>query len=73
VPLEGIIDLEAEKEKIEKEIARLEGINRGINVKLTNGQFVSKAPEAVLAKEREKLSNNLESIAKLKSNIENFI
>ncbi|HQO09493.1 MAG TPA: valine--tRNA ligase [Clostridiales bacterium] len=73
IPLEGIIDLSAEKEKIEKEIARLEAINAGINAKLSNEQFVSRAPDAVLAKEREKLSNNIESIAKLKSNIENFI
>lgn len=73
IPLEGIIDLGAEKEKIEKEIARLEGINAGINNKLSNEQFVSRAPEAVLSKEREKLSNNNESIAKLKTNLDNFM
>ena len=73
IPLEGIIDLDAEKEKIEKEIARLEGINAGITNKLSNEQFVSRAPETVLAKEREKMSNNLDSIAKLKTNLENFL
>ena len=73
IPLEGIIDLGAEKEKIEKEIARLEGINTGINKKLSNEQFVSNAPEAVISKEKEKLNNNIESIAKLKNNIENFL
>ncbi|HXK49630.1 MAG TPA: valine--tRNA ligase [Clostridiales bacterium] len=73
IPLEGIIDLGAEKEKIEKEIARLEGINTGINKKLSNAQFVSNAPEAVINKEKEKLNNNIESIAKLKNNLENFL
>ncbi|MBN2858108.1 MAG: class I tRNA ligase family protein, partial [Candidatus Delongbacteria bacterium] len=73
IPLEGIIDVKAEIEKIEKEIARLEGINAGINNKLSNEQFVSRAPEAVLAKEREKLSTNVESIKKLKTGLENFI
>lgn len=73
IPLEGIIDLGAEKEKIEKEIARLEGINTGINKKLSNEQFVSNAPEAVISKEKEKLNNNIESIAKLKNNLENFL
>jgi valyl-tRNA synthetase len=73
IPLEGIIDVKAEIEKIEKEISRLEGINAGINKKLLNEQFVSRAPEAVLAKEKEKLSNNMESIKKLRSGLENFI
>lgn len=73
IPLEGIIDLGAEKEKIEKEIARLEGINSGINKKLSNEQFVSNAPEAVINKDKEKLNNNIESIAKLKNNLENFL
>jgi len=73
IPLAGIIDLGAEKEKIEKEIARLEGINTGINKKLANEKFVSNAPEAVISKEKEKLNNNIESIAKLKNNLENFL
>ncbi len=73
IPLEGIIDVKAEIEKIEKEIARLEGINSGINKKLSNEQFISKAPESVLAKEKDKLSKNMESIKKLKSGLEIFI
>jgi valyl-tRNA synthetase len=73
IPLAGIIDIGAEKDKIEKEIARLENINSGINNKLSNEQFTSRAPEAVLAKERDKLSANLEAINKLKSSLENFL
>ena len=55
VPLAALIDIEAERGKLggqlkeaEAEIARLEG-------KLRDGQFLSKAPDAVVAKEREKL------------------
>ncbi|MCG2760035.1 MAG: valine--tRNA ligase [Candidatus Delongbacteria bacterium] len=73
VPLEGIIDLEAEKEKIDKEISRLEGINSGINKKLSNEQFVSRAPEEILTKEKDKLLNNQDSIEKLRSNLHNFL
>ncbi len=72
IPLEGVIDVEAEKCKIEKEISRLEGINAGINAKLSNEQFTSRAPESVLLREKDKLRNNIESIDKLRSSLENF-
>lgn len=72
IPLEDIIDIDAEKEKIQKEIKRLEGINFGINKKLSNEKFVSNAPEQVINKEKEKLSNNLDAIEKLKKSFENL-
>ncbi len=56
VPLAALIDIEAERGKLsgqlteaEAEIARLEG-------KLADGQFLAKAPEHVIVKEREKLA-----------------
>ncbi|MCK5761077.1 MAG: class I tRNA ligase family protein, partial [Candidatus Delongbacteria bacterium] len=72
IPLEDIIDIDQEKEKIEKEIKRLKGINFGINKKLSNEKFVSNAPEQVINKEKEKLSNNLDAIEKLKKSFENL-
>ncbi|MBN2790015.1 MAG: valine--tRNA ligase [Candidatus Delongbacteria bacterium] len=72
IPLEDIIDIDAEKEKIEKEIKRLDGINFGINKKLANDQFVSNAPEQVISKEKDKLANNLDAIEKLKNSLENL-
>jgi len=73
LPLKGLVDLEKETarlqkelENLEKEIARLEG-------KLNNAGFISKAPAEVVAKEREKLKDYqakkeavLERIASLK-------
>lgn len=44
--------------KVEAEIGRIEG-------KLANEGFVARAPEAVIAKEREKLENYAEAKAKL--------
>ena len=44
----------------------------GINKKLSNEQFVANAPEAVVNKEKEKLTNNLETIEKLKDSLSVF-
>ena len=54
VPLKGLIDTEAELEKLLKEQAKLEQELGRIQAKLGNEQFTSKAPPQVVAKEREK-------------------
>ena len=54
VPIEGKIDLEKEKEKIEKELKRLQGFLKGIAGKLSNERFVNNAPEQVVANVRKK-------------------
>lgn len=54
VPLEGLIDKEAELKRLDKEIARLQGEVKRVNGKLSNDAFIAKAPQAVVAKEREK-------------------
>jgi valyl-tRNA synthetase len=70
VPLVGIIDLDAERKRLEKEIARLQGLIDGIGKKLTNASFVERAPKEVVEKEREKQRNMSENMAKLQANLE---
>lgn len=53
IPL-GKIDVEAEREKIEKEIEYQEGFLVQVNKKLSNERFVNNAPEQVVAMERKK-------------------
>ena len=54
VPLAGLIDVEAERNRLNKEIAKLESSLKSVNAKLTNEKFVSNAPTEVVAKEKSK-------------------
>jgi len=54
LPLEGLIDLSQEKEKLEKQYAKLEKELQIINSKLHNEKFLTNAPEQIVEKERDK-------------------
>jgi valyl-tRNA synthetase len=66
IPLEGIIDLDVERERIEKEIKRLEGMLIGVSKKLANEKFVINAPVDVVQKEKAKLTDWENSLDKLR-------
>ena len=55
-----------------KEIKRLEGMLFGINKKLSNENFVSKAPEDVIEKEKSKKNDWEKSLEKLKVILEDL-
>ena len=65
IPMAGLIDKEAELARLAKEVAKVEAEIGRIEGKLANEGFVARAPEAVIAKEREKLENYAEAKAKL--------
>jgi valyl-tRNA synthetase len=54
VPLEGLIDVAAERVRLEKEIGRLQDRLKAVFGKLNNTKFIDNAPEAVVTKEKEK-------------------
>ena len=54
VPMAGFINKEAELARLTKEIEKYQNEVKRIENKLSNEAFVAKAPEAVIAKEREK-------------------
>ncbi|MBI9066370.1 MAG: valine--tRNA ligase [Salinivirgaceae bacterium] len=54
IPLDGNIDVEAEMEKLSKELAHHKGFLKGVMGKLSNEKFVNSAPEKVVAIERKK-------------------
>ena len=70
VPLEGVIDIEVEKTRLKKEIARCEGVILGIRNKLENSNFVEKAPREIVVKEEEKLENFGRTLEKLEKSYE---
>ncbi len=63
ISLEGLIDKEAELKRFEKEIAKAQQELEMRQKKLSNENYVAKAPEAVVNKERERVAE-LESILK---------
>ncbi len=68
----GSIDVEKERQRLEKEIARLEGNIRGCENKLNNEKFVNNAAPEVVQNEREKLASMQESLKKNKENLANL-
>ncbi|MDH3354089.1 MAG: valine--tRNA ligase [Chromatiales bacterium] len=66
VPMAGLIDKDAELQRLDKQIDQLTKETQRLNGKLNNEKFVGKAPEAVVAKEREKLVDAEGSLAQLK-------
>ena len=70
--LEGIIDIDKEKEKINKEIIKLENQIISTNKMLSNESFTSNAPEHVINNEKDKLVQLNEKIIILKNNLISF-
>ncbi|MBO6815363.1 MAG: valine--tRNA ligase [Rhizobiaceae bacterium] len=64
--LEGIVDFDAERDRLAKEMKKLEGEIKRLEGKLGNEKFVSNAPESVVAEEREKLSNYQAHLTRVK-------
>ncbi|AJI52532.1 valine--tRNA ligase [Francisella philomiragia] len=64
IPLAGLVDIEAEKARLDKELDKLKDEVDRVQKKLSNERFVSNAPEAVVAVEKEKLAKYQELYAK---------
>jgi len=54
LPLKGVIDLAAEKARLDKEIAKADADIKRVDAKLSNEKFVANAPDEIVEEEKEK-------------------
>ncbi len=69
LPLAGMVDLDAERERLRKEIDEVEADIARVGDLLSNEQFTSKAPEKVVNTQRERLTSSQERLSLLQTRL----
>jgi valyl-tRNA synthetase len=69
VPLAGMIDLDQERKRLRKEIEEKEDFLESVEQKLNNAQFVNKAPDEVVSRERQKKEDATAELKRLRNNL----
>ena len=72
IPLEGLIDLEREKSRLEKELGKQKQFLEKIKKKLANRDFLDRAPTEVIEGEKVKQKQAEDSIGRLNKNLESL-
>ncbi len=70
LPLAGMIDLAAERTRLQKELDNLDKLIRGSRGKLNNQGFVQKAPAEVVERERERLADFELQVGKIQERLQ---
>ncbi len=70
LPLEGVVDIAAERARLDKEISKLDGEIKKIDAKLGNADFLKRAPEEVVEEQRERREAALARRAKVSEAVE---
>jgi valyl-tRNA synthetase len=73
LPVRGVLDFNAERERIEKIMVKLEQEREGLVAKLSNRDFVKKAPEELVETTRKREEQVEGKLRRLKNNLELFI
>jgi len=69
LPLSGLIDIEKETARLEKEISKIKFDLEKVVAKLTSESFTGKAPEEIIEKEKNKQKEYLEILGKLEESL----
>ena len=73
VPLEGLIDIDVEKKRLEKELGNLSTQLEKTSRKLANSDFLSNAPKEVIGREKAKKADYQQRIERLNRNLEQIL
>ncbi len=73
IPLEGLIDLEQERGRLEKEIGRVTQLLEKSSKKLSNEDFLKRAPREIIQKEKAKKEEYSRMLEKLNQNLEGIV
>jgi valyl-tRNA synthetase len=69
IPMESIVDLEAERHRLQKEVEQNEAEAARLEARLKDRNFLTRAPEAVVEKERNKLAVVKDKLKRLKQEL----
>ncbi|WP_332714239.1 valine--tRNA ligase [Pelagibacterium mangrovi] len=72
LPLADLIDIDAERQRLGKDIKKLEGEIGGLEKKLGNEQFLAKAPEEIVVEQKERLGEAQARREKLRQALESL-
>ncbi|MBI4188605.1 MAG: valine--tRNA ligase, partial [Chloroflexi bacterium] len=70
IPMSSMVDLAAEKQRLEKELAGNQAEAVRLEARLGDNVFLSRAPAAVVTKERDKLALIKDKLARLKQQLD---
>ena len=70
IPLEGLVNFDKEKERMEKRSMAIKRLLSNIDGKLSNKNFLQRAPESVVEKERSNKKNLIQELEKINKNLE---
>jgi len=73
IPLEGLINIEAEKKRLEKELNNLKTQLEKVSKKLANADFLKNAPPDVIDKDKARKTDIEERVEKLNTNLEQLL
>ncbi len=73
LPAEGLMDIDKEKARLQQEMVRIEKLLAGIHAKLSNQDFVARAPEDILETTRAQQTNLATQLASLKANVDSLV
>ena len=68
----SMVDLEAERKQLQNEIEQTRAAVSRLEARLADKQFLTKAPAAVVDKERNKLVERKDKLARLKQQLDRF-